>query len=209
MKLSLSEAATVLGKSERQVRYLIKQGTLQARKENGRWTVSSEELPLSDVQRRALAGRVETAREAFQRGLEPAVKATDGKGAKSYSVRDLAAFQAGEAILRELDSALGPGDPARGELFAALTLLARGCHSFQPATKAARYVEAREAAATAVTYLFVGAGETTGRREEFGRRIEQQLIPGIAKLVALHERRSQRSRFERYGSAVSPPGQAP
>jgi len=37
MKMSLAEAATVLGKSERQTRYMIQQKELKARKVSGRW----------------------------------------------------------------------------------------------------------------------------------------------------------------------------
>ena len=204
MQLSLSEVATVLGKSERQVRYLIKQGQVTAKKQKGRWVVQSEALPLSDPQRERLAARVDTAREAFERGLEPSVKASDRKGARSYSVKDLVAFQAGEAIFRELVTAVGPADPARAALFSAMALLARGCHSFQPATKIARYVEAREAAATAVTHLMLSSGGAEGKLEPLALRIEQELIPKIARLVATHERRSRRTQFERFGSALSP-----
>lgn len=209
MKLSLPEVATILGKSERQVRYLIKQGTLSARKDKGRWMIDSEHLPLSDAQRQALASRVDSAREAFERGLAPAAKASDGKRTPGYSVRDLIAFQAGEAIFRELDAQLDPGDEARKDLLMAMTLLARGCHSFQPSTKATRYLDAREAAATAVVHLLLEGREHTGQRHELGRRIEQELIPKIAKLVATHERRSHKARFDRFGGAVSPSRETP
>jgi excisionase family DNA binding protein len=44
--LSLAEAATVLGKSERQVRYMINNGRLKAVKIGGSWVVESSDLPL-------------------------------------------------------------------------------------------------------------------------------------------------------------------
>ena len=44
MQLTLSEAAAVLGKSERQVRYLISQGKLGASKSAGRWVIDSGKL---------------------------------------------------------------------------------------------------------------------------------------------------------------------
>ncbi len=50
MKLSLSEAARLLNQSERQVRYLIRQGKLRARKADGRWIIRREDLPLSEGQ---------------------------------------------------------------------------------------------------------------------------------------------------------------
>jgi hypothetical protein len=46
MLLSLPEAARRLGKSERQVRYLIRNGQVPAQKTGGRWMVDSESLPL-------------------------------------------------------------------------------------------------------------------------------------------------------------------
>ncbi len=41
MKLSLAETATVLGKSQRQVRYMIQNGKLEAAKRGGRWQIES------------------------------------------------------------------------------------------------------------------------------------------------------------------------
>ncbi len=55
MKLSLSQAAECLGKTRRQIRYMIQQGHLDARKEGGRWVVDSEHLPLSDAQQQSRA----------------------------------------------------------------------------------------------------------------------------------------------------------
>jgi hypothetical protein len=56
MKLSLSEASTALGKSERQVRYLIKSGHLRAGKEENQWRIDSAVPPLTEPQRRARRG---------------------------------------------------------------------------------------------------------------------------------------------------------
>jgi hypothetical protein len=57
MQLSLADAAIALGRSQRQIRYLIQTGGLAARKEGGRWVIDSADLPLSAGQRQA-AGRV-------------------------------------------------------------------------------------------------------------------------------------------------------
>lgn len=50
MDLSLAEAAAHLGKSPRQVRYLIKQGKLRARKRGSAWVIDSTDLPRSEAQ---------------------------------------------------------------------------------------------------------------------------------------------------------------
>ena len=108
MKLTLSETATVLGKSERQIRYLIKRGELQAAKEGSKWCLRSEDLPLTDAQRAALSRRVDAAREAFDKGLRPAAKAADASdGRRAYSVTQLAAFEVGRQIHQDLVGALG------------------------------------------------------------------------------------------------------
>ena len=39
MDLSLAEASEKLGKTQRQLRYLIQKGELAAKKENGRWLI--------------------------------------------------------------------------------------------------------------------------------------------------------------------------
>ncbi len=105
MEISLSEAATILGKSERQVRYLIKTERLPARKAANRWLIEDTDLPLSDGQRRAVAARLGTAREAFDKGLKPAAKAAKKtKEDKHYSVTDLGAFRIGFEIWRSSSS---------------------------------------------------------------------------------------------------------
>lgn len=42
MRLTLAEAAQRLGKTDRQVRYMVEQGTLKAAKKGGRWLVQSD-----------------------------------------------------------------------------------------------------------------------------------------------------------------------
>ncbi|MEY6431794.1 hypothetical protein ABC977_05150 [Thioalkalicoccus limnaeus] len=44
-----------MGKTRRQVPYLIQNGQLTARKVSGLWVIDSADLPLSDGQRQALA----------------------------------------------------------------------------------------------------------------------------------------------------------
>ena len=51
MELSLREAAEALGKSQRQVRYMIQLGKLKATKVNGEWRVKSDELALTPRQK--------------------------------------------------------------------------------------------------------------------------------------------------------------
>lgn len=197
MKLALSEAATLLGKSPRQVRYLIKTGRLEAEKDGGQWQIDSSALTLSDDQRQALEARSQAAREAFEKGLEPATKAAGEKA--GYSVTDMTAFQAGQSIYTELRGLANSDEAAVRHLFTALASLTRGCHCFHPADKARRFTEARESAADAVTELLLHGDEE--QRRDLARRVEQELIPKLAGLVASQEKRSRRHRFDRFGSS--------
>ena len=45
MQLSIQQAAERLGKSVRQVRYLIQTGSLPAHKSGGRWLIAVADLP--------------------------------------------------------------------------------------------------------------------------------------------------------------------
>ncbi len=207
MELTLKEAATVLGKSPRQIRYLIKAGRLPGKKQGSQWRIASDDLPLTDAQRASLADRLEAARAAFEKGVAPVARATagdqgsrgKGKGKKSYSVNDLLVFQAGEAIYRELARDLGEDTPAARNLFNALAMVARGCHSYNSSDKASRFIEAREMAATTVVDLLLREAPDSPSRALAGR-IEDEVIPKIAGLISSNEKRSKRGRFDRFGA---------
>ena len=55
MQLTIDQAAIRLGKTARQVRYLIQSERLPARKVGGRWVIESENLPLSEGQEKAIS----------------------------------------------------------------------------------------------------------------------------------------------------------
>lgn len=206
MLLSLAEAAIALGQTQRQVRYLIKSGRLAARKEGGHWVIDSAALPLADGQRQAMAQRAATAREAVDKALAPAAKVAGGadpsgeKAKRHYSVNDFQVFQVGAALCRELRAAYGGEDPAAACLFAALLRLARGCHAFQPEEKAARFTEARELAADAVTHLLLAGDQQDAARRALADRLEQEFIPKLAALLAGQDKRTGKRRQDRFGS---------
>lgn len=204
MELSVAEAASVLGQSQRQVRYGIRRGSLPARKVGGQWRIDSTDLPLSEKQRQALQSRLEVAGRALEEGLRAARKATsDGPEKKHFSVNDLEAFRSGRSILGDARAGLGASDDACRSLEAALVQVAGGCHCFHPADKARRFAEARDQVSTAVAALLIapaGGGKDDLRRDLVAR-LEQELLPRIGGLLARHEKRSRKDRFERFGSA--------
>lgn len=193
-KLSISEAATVLGKSERQIRYLIKKNELRARKVGGRWKIESEDLPLNERQRQALARRVDAARSAFERGVSPADRATEsGDRKRRYSVNDLDAFTIGVELYRETCKSCGSNGSAEKHLLTCLEELTAGCHSYHPRDKAAHFSTSRREATAALVHLLI-AGDN-GKQEPAGPladRLEQKLIPKVSSLIASQERRRRR-----------------
>ncbi len=68
--LSLRQTAERLGKSVRQVRYMIEHGQLTARKNGGRWVVEASDLPLSDGQKQARTRRDEHLKQALEEALD-------------------------------------------------------------------------------------------------------------------------------------------
>lgn len=183
MRLTLAEAAQRLGKSERQLRYKIEQGQITATKRGGRWFLESEDLPLSEGQRQAVARKEQKLRAAVEDslGLE--------KAKKRYSVRDLKAFQIALPTYQRCLEALGNEHTASRALHRTLDLLSRGCHRFDSAEKAAAYREARDAASTAVCELVLSGGEAG---ERLANEIEQELMAAIAGLLRRVEGKKRR-----------------
>ena len=54
MELTITEAATLLGRSPRTVRAQVARGELPGFKRGGQWVIRREALPLSEAQRAAL-----------------------------------------------------------------------------------------------------------------------------------------------------------
>lgn len=185
MRLSLAQVSTLLGKSERQVRYMIRHSQLRAEKVDGKWSIDDDALPRSPAQRQADLVRATTAQQALATALAPA------RG-KVYSVTDLLAFQAGAALHRELRD-----HPVADTLVSALVELTRGCHAYEPSEKASHFAEARRLAATVVTHLLV-RGDVA-----LAARLEQEFIPKLSGLVASFEKRARRRRFEHFSGRLA------
>lgn len=187
MVLSLAEAARLLGKSERQVRYLIQTGQLAAKKHQGRWRIRREDLPLSEGQERAERQKAERAARLAVEVLQPR---TDGKGsARHYSVRELRAYREGAPLYQELAREAGTDHPAALLLREALMLLACGCHEYEGRQKAEFYSKAREQASRAVMALLL---EDEARRSDLVERFETALLPAIGGLIRQAEKRGRR-----------------
>ena len=184
MQLSLQEAAERLGKSVRQVRYMIQNGHLRAVKSGGRWSIDAADLPLSPPQRAAVERREHALRDAVERGL-----GLDSPPAQRYSVLDLKAFQIALPIYRDCAGLLGDAHPAATALRDTLTLLAQGCHRFSREDKSVSYRAARDAASLAVCELVLSGSD---QAQPLIRAIEQELMAAFSGLLRRLERRARR-----------------
>lgn len=129
MELSLAEAARTLGRSERQVRYLIKARKLKAKKIAGRWVVDSEKLPLSEGQLKARAHKAAELEQTVHDALGPHLRAGERK---VFSVRDVHAFGHAVDACRRAREALGEGHAATRALESAVIALTRGSWNNDP-----------------------------------------------------------------------------
>jgi len=183
MKLSIQEAAIRAGKTERQVRYMIRQGRLTAEKEGGRWVIDAAQIPDDDVARERRARREGRLRDAVDQALFE-----KGRPAR-YSVRDLKAFQIAKPLLLELSGSLGEGHPVLLQLRQLLEQLTIGCHRYAGKDKAAAYGAARDAASRAVCELLLDPGQDRSKAVD---TLEQELMPAIAGLLRRVERTRER-----------------
>ncbi len=182
MDLTLSQAAQLLGKSVRQVRYLIRTDRLPAHKDGGRWRVKSADLPLSPGRQRAGNARADD----FRAVVDSALAVTPAQQRRRYSVADLPAFKLGRALHRAATGALGEEHASSVALRRALEELALGCHRYHRRDKGDCYHAARDHAAVAAMELAMSDHEAAPSLLE---RVEQDLLQAIAGLVRRMERR--------------------
>lgn len=194
MELSLEDAATKLGKSVRQVRYLVKLGRLPSRKVAGRWLVQipstgtlPEAPPAESPSPKVFANQRKQA--ALRAAVEDALDLPPQP--RRYSLRDLKAFQLGLPLYQQALDLLGPEHGACRALRQMLELLSRGCHRFDTADKAEAYRAARDAASQAVCELLL---LPVSGSEVLVDGIEQDLMAALAGLLRrLQPRRRGRS----------------
>lgn len=176
MDISIREAATRLGKSTRQVRYMLQNGDIAGRKESGRWLVDSAALPRSVAQQEPDRRRKRNIRAAVNKGLG----AEDEPGTARYSLFDLKAVQIANALRLQSIEQFGPEHPVARALEDTLDRLIRGCHRYSYADKAVAYRAAREAACSALTALVVSGDDAA---LALIVAIEQELLAALAGLL--------------------------
>ena len=185
MDLTLDEASVKLGKTVRQVRYMIQQGRLTARKIKGRWLIDDAELALPDAQ--------QAARDRKQAKLLDTVQDAVGvpRAASQrarYSAVAIKAVEVGLPLYRRARDERGAEDLGARQLAAMLELLICGAHRFDRVSKAAAYRDARDAASRAVCALLLEGGEPA---TALAVEIEQEVMPAIAGLLRRLDRKGR------------------
>lgn len=183
MQLTLEQTATRLGKSKRQVLYLIQTNRLPAEKVAGRWSIESDSLPLSEGQQRSHERKQRQLRAAVEEALDIEPEAARPK---RYSVRDLKAFQVALPLHQKALSELGDAHPATQCLKRVLEQLTQGCHRFERTDKADAYRTARDQASLAVCELVLTGSEVA---DELIQALEQDLMATLAGLMRRMDKR--------------------
>ncbi len=181
MDLMLKDAARLLGKNVRQVRYLVTHGKIPAQKIDGRWLIKREDLPLSRGQRKARQTKLDQSSEKAHAVLS----STDRPNRKIYSVRKLNAFNQGRVLLAELRAQAGPDHAGTTLLGEGLTLLTCACHEYQAGRKAGYFQAARERMCRAVAALMLADPP----HDELAGRLEAEVLPSLGGLIRQVERR--------------------
>ncbi len=182
MELTLREAAVRLGKSERQVRYLIAQSRLPAKKKGKRWLIDDRHLPQAPQQAQVATRR----RQRLERKVDQALASPTSDAGSGYSVQQLRAFQCAAPIYRRSVDHLGADHPVVDYLGEALMSLTVGCHRFARSDKSAAYHEARDLTARAVCLLLLSE-DPDG--VHIAQALERELMPAFSGLLRRSEGR--------------------
>jgi hypothetical protein len=183
MKLTIREAATLLGRSPRTLRDQVSRGEIPASKRDGRWVVERRHLPLTDSQRQALQVRAQEIRSVVDEALPG--RLADRPSDRRRSLADLDAFRLGAETLRVLlsESADSAAD-AVPHLHAALLDLAESQAVFTRASKLSAIDRARASVGRAVaTLLLDSEAHTAPTRVESIHTLEHRLLPALHGLA--------------------------
>jgi excisionase family DNA binding protein len=180
VELSLQQTADILGKTRRQVLYMIDQGRLPGKKVGGRWVIDRADLQVDEEMQQRMSQK----QARFKAVVEDAL--TPGRE-RRYTLRDLKAVQLAAPIYRQL-AAHGAGwEKATTYMRDCLDKLALGCYRYDRQEKTAAYRAARDAASLACMELLLRTA--TGQAEPLLDAIEQELMPAFAGLLRRNERR--------------------
>jgi hypothetical protein len=184
MELSLQQTDDILGKTRRQVLYMIDQGRLPDKKVGGRWVVDRADLQVDAEMKQRTSQKQERFKAVIEDALSPGRE-------RRYTLRDLKAVQLSTPIYSQ-PAARGPAwEKVTTYMRECLDQLALGCYRYDRQEKTAAYRAARDAASLACMELLLRTA--TGQQEPLLDAIEQELMPAFAGLLRRNERRLERS----------------
>jgi len=198
MDLKLKEVANLLGKSERQIRYMIKKGELKAIKKDGQWSIDRECLPFSVKQILTINRK----REIFTDGIDKVVNKLAIK--KEYTFTDLRSFQLSYALYREFLNQDGQDgkdlqDNFNVQLGKVFVCLASGYHSFDTQDKIREYKRAKLELCQLLVNLFTKNHQKPSQPlAKAMNTIEKDIIPSINGLIRAIEKKERWKRPPRY-----------
>lgn len=179
MQLSLQQAAELLGKTRRQIIYMIQQGHLPAKKVGGRWLIEQTDLQVDEAVQQRTAVRQARFKAAIEDALIPSNKE------RRYTLRDLKAVQLATPIYRQLTARGADWENATAHMRHCLDQLAVGCHRYDRREKIDAYRAARDAASLAAMELWL---RDQSGQEPLLDAIEQELMAALAGLLRRSER---------------------
>ncbi len=172
-----------MNKSQRQVRYMIKEGRLKAHKDGSRWVINRDDLLLPPAQ--VLRGIDDQAR--IKEILESALGTGGTKGeARRYSVTDLRAFKAARESCMTARTDLGPDSAPARRLAETVALITCGCHTFHRRDKVGFFSRAREHVCYALAALLLAGDDASAA---LAARIESDVLPALGGMLRAAERR--------------------
>ncbi len=190
MELTISEAAHLIGKSNRQIRYLIKNGKLPAHKRGGQWFVKRSELPLTQAQAMAAERKLSRARDVVEEALGPPLAVVENEAVdrrRRFSVQRQPAFRFALPAYRTAVSLVGAEHPAALAMRRALFLITEGWHEFQPQHKVTPLRQARSCLCEALTELLL-VDEAQQEVAALSETIELQVIPALGGMLRYSEK---------------------
>ena len=199
MHATLAEAAALLHKSERQLRYMMQQGKLTGVRVGNRWMIPRDQLPVdgrsieSDARRADRATELvgDAARAAAPEHVRRAARVAEDvlqaapPGAR-FSVRSLQAWRVLSPLHREVVVRLGAEAPASQALRRALRHLTLGAHRFFREDKANAYRAARDDVSESVFHLLI---EDVPDADPWLDRLENDAMAALTGLLRRYDQR--------------------
>ncbi len=194
MELTVPEAAALLGRSPRTLRAQVARGEIPGTKRNGRWYVDKRDLPLTEVQRRALQEKSDQVRAAVESVLPSRMASRPGQ--RFRSLADLDSFRRGAQLLAEISQSDHPAAMKSAfHIRKALFHLAEAVHQYHRDLKADALAQARAELAHAVAVLLMDGGlPPPDPLHGWVLALETEILPAVSGFARWVAQLSDRSR---------------